>query len=883
MVKTIKYLLILLSFFLSAANDLLATTYYSRASGNWNASSTWSTTDYGDLTNSGTYPQIGDNVFVGDGYTVTISANAFCASLTIGEGSSGIVTFSTSGARTLTMTGDLTINNSGKFWYNGNAGRVHTLSIGGSISNTAGTIDFYYDANDLVNITFTGSNAIVAGEGVFDLYNITESKTDVSSILDIQSTTFETAIRNTLNLITGTYIHNNSSTFEYNPNLNSTISGNACIKIPSGAMNFATNANYLYLQGSLYINGGSCIVGKPAGGNTGIASDQNGTSIPYLEVTAGNLEVRGSITCKSTATAEPFQFKMTGGRIVVQTGRDPSVYESFKVTNVANSFFEMDGGIIEIQQANVSSSYSLSDFDICGTNGTVYSTGGIVQFGNSNTDEDDEKFSFTPYSGVISPHFRVSNGELYPSAGSGNTANYQLLSLQIDNHCKFDNRSIIGIAGDNKHMSIRGSINNNAFINNGDFEERLGEVIFQDDTLQRIGGSSVTQFQDFTINNTADVTLDTSILINGQLTLTIGLINTTASDLLTTGNNANVPIGSSTSYVSGPMKRNIATNGTTSLNFPIGADGFYRPALINVKHSSAGQAYYWGRVVNSPASALTYALPATLSSVSIMRYWQFVRTGFKNFSNGYAKLYYGNDDGVTDPDNLRVGQGVGANWVDEGGTGTSPYVGTITSNTFTTFAGIFALANSTGGSNPLPIQIISFDAKWTKAGNLLLWSTSSEINNDYFEVQRSYNGTEFEDIHRQAGAGNVTQVNQYSYLDESPAKKLVYYRLVQVDYDGQFSYSEIKTVNGINSTVNLFPTSSNGENVFVSLSGIEREKVSVRILNDQGQQFSEQKSFSKTPSSVMRLENIDCLTSGKYYAVIETADAKKVITFFIEK
>lgn len=878
MLKTIKCLLFLLLVQSFVPIEMLATTYYSRASGNWNANGSWSTVTYGNATNTGTFPIAGDSALIDDGHTITINTTSACAVLTIGQGTSGIVVYTSSGAKTLTLTGDLKINSGGKFWYNSNAGRVHTLNIGGNIDN-AGTLDFYYDSNDLVNITFSNGNASVIGSGSWDLYNITVSKTATPNTLEVTSTTFEAAIRNTFSLTTGTYIHNNTSTFSCNPSLNGTISETSCVKIPAGTMNFSANSNYLYLQGSLYINGGSCTVGKAAGG-VGIASDQNGAAIPYLEVSSGTLNVNGGINCRNTATTEPFHFKMTGGQINLQTGSTASAYEGFKITDVASSTFEMYGGIIEFEQANTSSSFSLPDFDFCGTNGTVYSTNGIIQFGNSNT-SPGTLFSFKPYTSEIYPHFRVSNGVLSPSIGSGNSAHFQLQSLQIDAGCEFDVRSISGTVGDSKDMYIRSSINNNAFINNGTFTRRSGAVIFQDDTLQRIGGSAVSQFEDFTINNATNVTLDTSITINGVLTLTNGLINTTSTDLLTAGNSSTIPIGSSTSYVNGPMQKNIASSLSTTLNFPIGANGFYRPIVLTVKHSSASQAYYWGQLVNSPAAALPYSLPVAFSKVSNVRYWQFVRTGASNFTNSTAKLYYGIDDGVTDPTNLRVGQGVSATWSNEGGTGSASYVGNITSSSFTTFTGIFTLANTTGGSNALPVEFTSFEVESIKSGNLLNWATATEINNDYFEILRSFNGLDFEVIHRQIGAGNSTQLKEYSYLDETSSAKLTYYQLRQVDYDGKYSYSEIRCVKASNVSINLFPTISNGENIFLSIESLSKEQTTLKLVNDMGTLFSQQNFFLH--DSIVRLENTTSLSNGRYYAVIETANSKKVILFYIQK
>ncbi len=94
----------------------------------------------------------------------------------------------------------------------------------------------------------------------------------------------------------------------------------------------------------------------------------------------------------------------------------------------------------------------------------------------------------------------------------------------------------------------------------------------------------------------------------------------------------------------------------------------------------------------------------------------------------------------------------------------------------------------------LPIKLISFDAK-LKNGNVSLnWATASEINNDYFSIERSADGQNFETILTKRGAGNSTITQYYEANDASPLSGYSYYRLKQTDFDGQFTYSNVQTV-----------------------------------------------------------------------------------------
>jgi hypothetical protein len=86
--------------------------------------------------------------------------------------------------------------------------------------------------------------------------------------------------------------------------------------------------------------------------------------------------------------------------------------------------------------------------------------------------------------------------------------------------------------------------------------------------------------------------------------------------------------------------------------------------------------------------------------------------------------------------------------------------------------------------SPLPITLISFDASHAKDGVLVEWSTLSQINNDYFNVQKSINGYEWEDKTTIQGAGNTNTQMDYNWLDTKPSIGISYYRLKQTDYNG---------------------------------------------------------------------------------------------------
>ena len=95
---------------------------------------------------------------------------------------------------------------------------------------------------------------------------------------------------------------------------------------------------------------------------------------------------------------------------------------------------------------------------------------------------------------------------------------------------------------------------------------------------------------------------------------------------------------------------------------------------------------------------------------------------------------------------------------------------------------------------PLPVNLTRFDGRWNKVLDIneLTWETASEINSDYFDVQRSFKGSEFESVGKVTAAGNSNRITSYAFNDNEIRLNGVYsYRLRQVDFDGTETYSNI--------------------------------------------------------------------------------------------
>lgn len=159
---------------------------------------------------------------------------------------------------------------------------------------------------------------------------------------------------------------------------------------------------------------------------------------------------------------------------------------------------------------------------------------------------------------------------------------------------------------------------------------------------------------------------------------------------------------------------------------------------------------------------------------------------------------------------------------------------------FTGFTGATIL--NTGEVVPtavaLPVELISFVATKNNNGNQLTWVTAQEVNNDYFEIQRSHDGFEFEKIAVVKGSGTKSSTTNYTYTDESSNKVLpTYYRLKQVDYDGKFDLSNIVYVNGNegHKDFHLYPNPlEEGKTLYACLGDDDEGIVKVSLFDMSG-------------------------------------------------
>ncbi len=304
-------------------------------------------------------------------------------------------------------------------------------------------------------------------------------------------------------------------------------------------------------------------------------------------------------------------------------------------------------------------------------------------------------------------------------------------------------------------------------------------------------GLADIEFQNILVDNSftnipdsiPGVYLQGPIELEQQLELLDGIVKTSNTKLITLAAGAALVGGSDTAFVDGPFKR----YGGSDFTFPIGNRGVYAPLGVsnfsNTGSSHSFQAQYFYTGYSDTTTDIT------LNKVSQVEYWNLQRTS--GTADVAVTLHWrdGARSGISDLNDLALAWYSSSYWTSIAPVTVSGTVnqGSISSNNRQNTFGNYTFGSLSGG-NILPITLSWFDARARNGEVHLNWATEMEHNNDYFVIERSQNGIDFEELAQVKGAGNSDALREYSYIDDDPYTGVSYYRLKQVDYDGQYEY-----------------------------------------------------------------------------------------------
>ena len=408
----------------------------------------------------------------------------------------------------------------------------------------------------------------------------------------------------------------------------------------------------------------------------------------------------------------------------------------------------------------------------------------------------------------------------------------------------------------NQSIYIGGNWTNNASnddgLDGGSFNPGTGSVIFNGTDDQIIGGTNSVVFNDLTLNKpdagVDKVTLNVATGVVGNLSLTDGQLWSTWSNKLTVDFDSDAAQdiigGDDTSYISGPVIiENYKASGSAyadTLKVPVGDGIYYAPVYIIP--SGTGENDWQVRYADTSARALGgICAGSNVNKVSAEDRFHIDR--LSGVEDAKIRLYWNSNSDITSSagiNDLIIGHWDATNCWEATNEDTSLFTRDYNGKWIETEFNVteyspFAFA-SRYGTVLLPVELLSFEAELVDGEVELEWVVASELNCDFYSVQRKADGSDWKDIGQVEGFGTSSMSQFYDYRDETPLLGLSHYRLVQVDYDSTKHESDVISIrNSLMSDVSEFRVMGGKNGIFaVEMSSEKASSCSIRIVNIAG-------------------------------------------------
>ncbi len=176
---------------------------------------------------------------------------------------------------------------------------------------------------------------------------------------------------------------------------------------------------------------------------------------------------------------------------------------------------------------------------------------------------------------------------------------------------------------------------------------------------------------------------------------------------------------------------------------------------------------------------------------------------------------------------------------------------------------------------PAPIELLSFTAKYNSEKEVdINWVTATELNNDFFTIERSTDAINFSDLIYFQGAGNSSQVLEYFSIDRNPFSGISYYRLKQTDYNGDYSYSKIEMVNIVQSDFEIINSYCNNDQLEISISSNEKTTLNFELFNLEGEKVFYINEYIESGQKKISIPT-NSLAKGMY--IVKASDGKQLL------
>jgi hypothetical protein len=429
-------------------------------------------------------------------------------------------------------------------------------------------------------------------------------------------------------------------------------------------------------------------------------------------------------------------------------------------------------------------------------------------------------------------------------------------------------------------VSIRGN-----FENDGSFVDSGTVVVFNGNSSQVISGTSAINFRNGEVNNINGVNLQRSIGIVNNITLTTGSVFLNTNSLTVMNGNTNAIIRTAGNIVSEQTDNSgkliwIIGSTTGAHIFPFAtASGQYIPFTMDLTAGTIGTVTLatYPTVPNNlpyPSSPdvvthVNNGLGMDNSANTVDRFWQIDKSGI----DGTATVTFtATSSEVGSIGNLSAYRwdNVSQGWQTPGGTQTNT-ANSVTVQNLTTFSP-WTLA---GNGAPLPVELLDFTAVLNIDHQVNLdWTTVSEINNDYFIIEKTKDGIEFEFVGEIDGAGNSNMELNYHLLDIDPYTGQSYYRLKQTDFDGEVKYTDLRSIyigNSSEFSWSLYPNPNDGH-FSVIITGLNNKEIVLNVMDITGKLVYTKPIFVEAAQQMISIDQMGILAVGIYTVQLITGN-----------
>ncbi|NJN41966.1 MAG: T9SS type A sorting domain-containing protein [Flammeovirgaceae bacterium] len=552
-----------------------------------------------------------------------------------------------------------------------------------------------------------------------------------------------------------------------------------------------------------------------------------------------------------------------------------------------NVFTNAVGAVLNVVNLN----FTDGDFDFFNA-GTVNQTGNFTNISNADTNIDNLISGVWNWTLTPNTTFDTDVATVLNCTAVGNTFNYNAAGAQriIPASYHHLNLSTSGAKdANNANFSVAG---NWTVSGTATFTEGTGTVTLNGSAnAQTITNPSGETFNNLTINNSfgtsPQITFANAITVTTVLTMTAGNVNLTGTTFILSSTAAGALVHGLAStggwMYGGSFRRTFPTTaitvGTAAGFFPLGSSSDWRPFFIGKNNiaSSGGN-----MTVSHTNSTTTSIVSVDDGGTPIVRrhdsFWTPVTSGI---AAGTWNLRAGGTNFGTIASNAHIRMMISAAVVGAhaaGSGGPTDWRVNRTGLTFGQLANNFHVSSTDAINSPLPIELVEFNALVEKDKVRLNWVTSSELNNDFFTIERTQNIEDFQSILTLTGKGTTQLTSYYTAFDDRPFSGKSYYRLKQTDFDGTYSYSDVVMVEYVDSGEQLliYPNPSVNKKFTVEVNNLKPfEEIYIGIVDMRGTIINGSVHTASSGGFVQAEIDLEGIAAGLYFVLVNSSSTMR--------